>query len=40
MKSLKQYINESIVNESNPRGTFKVIKPMPTDSLLGILCGN
>jgi hypothetical protein len=31
MKNLKDFINESIVNESDPRGDFKVIEDMPTD---------
>lgn len=31
MKQLSDFVKESIVNESNPRGNFKVIKPFPTD---------
>jgi hypothetical protein len=31
MKSLKDFINESTINESNPRGEYKVIAPMPTE---------
>lgn len=31
MKNLKDFINESIVNEGNPRGKYKVTSPMPTD---------
>ena len=30
MKTLKDFIKESVINESNPRGKYKVVKPMPT----------
>lgn len=30
MKQLSDFVKESMVNESNPRGNFKVIKPLPT----------
>ena len=33
MKRLKDFIKESVINESNPRGDYKVIKPMKTDFL-------
>lgn len=32
MKELKDFINEALVNESNPRGKYTVVSPMPTDS--------
>ena len=31
MKTLKEYISESIINESDPRADFKVKKDLPTD---------
>lgn len=31
MKSLKNFIKESMVNESDPKGDFKVKKAFPTD---------
>lgn len=31
MKDLKDFINEAMVSEGNPRGKYKVIAPMPTE---------